>query len=482
MKLYKMFINGKWVESLSGKTFAVINPATEEKLGSVPLADKTDVDEAVKAAYDAFPSWSSVSQTERSESVARLGVIMRKYEKELAELETTEHGSPQSNAVFMANWSAELVEHAAQISRSLMGHVIPAMTDTVTYLKKDPVGVCALITPWNAPIMMIAAKLAPALAMGNTCVVKPPSINSIIGVKFAEMVDEAGFPPGVVNFVTGPGSAIGNALASHPDVDLVGFTGSTETGKSIMSAASGSIKKLVMELGGKNPFIVFRDAELEAAVDNAVHSLFHNSGMSCAAPGRYYVHEDMYDAFTEKFVSKTEELVMGDPRNPKTDIGPLSSAEHRDRVEGYIKSGLEEGARLLTGGSRPVDAPFDKGFWVPPAVFADVTHEMKIAREEIFGPVACIIRFSSEDDALRMANDSRLGLCASVWTKDINRGIHFVNKVRAGTVWVNEHMKLCADTTWGGIKESGLGKESGIWGIEEFTTLKLVVISTPFPE
>jgi acyl-CoA reductase-like NAD-dependent aldehyde dehydrogenase len=469
-----MWIGGEWVDPASGKTFAVINPANGKEIGQAPLGGEADVDRAVKAAQKAFPLWAAKLQPERSGIVARLAAIMRENTDELIHLEMVEHGSPVGHARFMAEWSTQLVEFAAQASRTLMGDVLSPMPNMVNYVQREPVGVCALITPWNAPLMMIAAKLAPALVAGNACIVKPPSINSLIGLKFAEMVSQLDLPPGTVNFVTGPGGAVGQALAAHPGVDLIAFTGSTETGSAIMTTAG--IKRLQMELGGKNPFIVFEDADLEAAVENAVNCLYHNSGQSCASPGRFYVHDALYDEFARRFVDKSKQFVVGDPADSRTTIGPMASAEQRDRVEYYIEAGKKEGATLLLGGQRPTSPPLSKGFYVSPTVFTNVTQEMKIAREEIFGPVACILKFSSDEEALTKANDSPYGLCASVWTKNTARGLKLANRLRAGTVWVNQHMKLDDTTPWGGVKQSGVGKESGVYGLAGFTDLKLVCV------
>ncbi len=460
----------------SGKSFPVLNPSTGGELGRVPLGGNSDVDKAVEAARKAFPIWSKKTQAERSKAVANLALIMREKAEELTKLEMLEHGSPFDNATFMTEWSTQLVEFAAQASRAVAGSVVPTLPTAVTYLKREPVGVCGLITPWNAPLMMIAAKVAPALAMGNTCVVKPPSINSLTGLMFAEMLEKLDLPAGAVNVVTGPGGSVGGAIAAHPGVDMIVFTGSTETGREIMSAASGSIKKVIVELGGKNPFVVMEDADLSAALDSAVHGLYHNSGMSCAAPGRFYVHESVYDEFVEKFVESSKAFVPGDPFDKRTTMGPMASAEHRDRVEGYIKSGVEEGAALRLGGVRPTVPPLDKGYFVGPTVFSDVTQNMKIAKEEIFGPVACIMRFSSNEEALRLANDSAFGLCGGVWTRDMAKGIRFINDLRVGTAWVNQYMFMTAELPWGGIKESGIGKEGSMAGMEQFTELKLMYL------
>lgn len=472
----RMWIAGNWVKAGSGRTFSVLNPSTEDELGRVPLGAGEDVDRAVDAARKAFPVWSRKTQVERSKAVARLALVMREKAEELTRLEMLEHGSPFENATFMTEWSTQLVEFAAQASRAVTGSVVPTLPNSVTYLKREPVGVCALITPWNAPLMMIAAKVAPALAMGNTCVVKPPSINSLTGLMFAEMLEELDLPGGTVNVVTGPGESVGGSLAAHPGVDMVVFTGSTETGRAIMSAAGRGIKKVVVELGGKNPFVVMGDADLDAAVDSAVHGLYHNSGMSCAAPGRFYVHESIYAEFVDRFVAKSNEFVPGDPFDRRTTMGPMASAEHRDRVEAYIRSGLEEGASLRLGGARPAANLPDKGYFVAPTVFSEVAQGMKIAREEIFGPVACIIGFSTDEEALELANDSPFGLCGGVWTGNMARGIRFINDLRVGTAWVNQYMFMTAELPWGGIKESGLGKEGSMAGMEQFTELKLMYL------
>lgn len=471
-----MWIGGEWVNAASGETFAVINPATGEELGRAPLGGQADVNKAVEAARKALPVWSATLQAERSRVVGHLAAIMRENADELVRLEMLEHGSPVGHAHFMAEWSTQLVEFAAQASRTMMGDVLSPMPTMVNYVQREPVGVCALITPWNAPLMMIAAKLAPALVAGNACIVKPPSINSLIGLKFAEMVSQLDLPPGTVSFVTGPGGTVGQAMAAHPGIDFIAFTGSTETGRAIMTTAGQTVKRLQMELGGKNPFIVFEDADLGAAVENAANCLYHNSGQSCASPGRFYVHEAIYDEFARRFVDKSRRFVVGDPADSMTTIGPMASAEQRDRVEYYIESGVKEGATLVLGGQRPTSPPLDKGFYVSPAVFVDVTQEMKIAREEIFGPVACILQFSSDEEVLKKANDSPYGLCASVWTRNTAKGLKLANRLRAGTVWVNQHMKLDDTTPWGGVKQSGMGKESGVYGLSGFTDLKLVCV------
>jgi acyl-CoA reductase-like NAD-dependent aldehyde dehydrogenase len=296
-------------------------------------------------------------------------------------------------------------------------------------------------------------------------------------LKLAELFEQLDLPEGAVNIITGPGSTVGNALATHPGVDIISFTGSCETGKEIMAAASQTVKHLTLELGGKNPFIVLEDADLEATVAKAVISSYANAGMVCASPGRYYIPQRLYAEFVDRFVALSKKWVVGDPTDEKTMMGPLVSAEHRDSVERYIRIGVEEGAKLALGGQRPTQAPLDKGFFVPPTVFTGVTQNMKIAREEIFGPVACMLSYTDEDEVLKQANDNVFGLCASVWTRDINKAMRFANELEAGAVYINDHLTIFPEMPWGGFKESGIGKENSVIGLKGYTQLKLIAVN-----
>ncbi len=474
MDHYKMWIDGKWVEAESGKTITVINPATEEAFATIPRGDTADVDKAVAAAKRAFPVWSKKTQAERSRIVSQMAALVRGHAEELGRIDTLDHGTPAKGSTFMAAMSADHLEFAAQAARSILGDVIPLRPDVLTYIQREPIGVCALITPWNVPLMMVLAKLGPALAVGNTCIIKPPSIDSLAVLKLGEIIEKLALPPGTVNIITGPGDSVGNALSGHPGVDKVGFTGSCETGKSIMSCASKTVKRISLELGGKNPFIVLDDADVDSAVAGAIAVAFRNTGMICASPGRYYIHENIHDRFVEKFIAAAKKIVVGDPRDLKTQMGPVVSADHREKVEYYIAKGVEEGVTLVLGGKRPVDPPLDKGYYVMPTVFTNVTQNMTIAREEIFGPVVSIMRFSSGDDILALANDTVFGLSASVWTGDTAKGLRYANEIRAGFVWINEHMAVSPDLPWGGFRESGIGKESSIYGLYEYTQLKTI--------
>jgi len=483
MTQYKMWIGGKWVGAESGKTYPVFNPATEEEIAQVPLGDKTDVDKAVVAARAAFPLWSEKPQAERSQIAMKIAALLRENAKELGRIDTLDHGTPTLRAATKAAGTAEWFEWAAYNARSLMGNTVPSGPNELAYLRREPIGVVALITPWNLPLLMIIQKLAPALTLGNTCIIKPPSIDSLSALKLAELLDTLGLPPGTVNVITGPGGTVGEALASHRGVDMIAFTGSCETGKAIMALASHNVKRLQLELGGKNPVIILDDADVSTAVSAMMMFQFANSGQICAAPGRFFVHEKVYDEFLEKVTAAAKKMVVGAPTDEKTQMGPLVSAEHRDKVEGYIKSGIDEGAKLILGGKRPVTPPMDKGYYVMPTIFTDVSQTMRIAREEIFGPVVCIMeKFNSDDKVIEMANDTTFGLTSYVWTRDNARAMRFAHKIAAGTVVLNNAGSGGAELPWGGYKESGIGKEGSLYGLYEYTNLKRIQVDLMTPK
>jgi acyl-CoA reductase-like NAD-dependent aldehyde dehydrogenase len=475
MQELKLWIGGQWVSPQSGKTFATYNPTTGEEIAKIPLAGQPEIEAAVAAARQAFPAWSGLRQMERSAMVRKIGDVIRQHAAELSELEILEHGTSFKDSKMMPMMAAGDMDYASSVARSFMGDVIPAINDTLTYLMRVPVGVAAIITPWNHALGMMAVKLGQALSVGNTCIIKPPSVNSLIGLKFAEVLEKADLPPGTVNIITGPGGTVGNALASHPDVDIIGFTGSSETGKDLMAAGSATIKRLIMELGGKNPVIVCEDADVDAAIEHHAARQFHNAGQHCSGAGRYYVHEKVHDEFVAKFIKVAEGITVGDPADEKNFMGPMANAQHRDRVYNYIQSGIDQGARLAFGGGKP-PAPLDKGWFVMPTIFTGVRQDMTIARDEIFGPVAVIMEpFTSEDKVIELANDNRYGLCATVWTKDINKGLRFTKQLNAGTVSINTQT-LTPELPWGGFKESGIGKEGSVEGIKGYTQLKMVCL------
>ncbi len=474
MKELKMYIGGQWTDAASGRTFETVNPATGEVLGRVPLAGDADVDAAVKAARAAFPAWSKLPQSDRSAVCLRIARVLRENARELALLESAEHGTPFGDSFGVTMGAAAKFENSAAIAQNLMGVQVPIDSTKLSYFKREPMGVCALIIPWNLPVIMMAVKMSACIAVGNTCVMKPPSINSLTGLKFAEIISKADIPDGVVNIITGPGDSVGKALASHRDVDLIGFTGSSETGKAVLGYASSTVKKGVMELGGNNPVIVMEDADLDECVKILGHRQFNNCGQHCSGPGRYYVHEKVYDAFLEKFAAFASGVKVGDPMAEDTFMGPVVSRSHQAKVEGYIDSAVSEGARIYFTQEK---TDYHKGgSFVMPTVICDASHDMKIAREEVFGPVAVVIKYTDADDIVSLANDSEYGLCAHIWTNDIKRGLRMVDDLRVGSVFINTQT-LTDEQSWGtSCKESGLGKEGGILGMQEFTDMKMVTI------
>ena len=474
MQEYKMLIGGKWVDAESGETFVTVNPTTGEDLARVPLAAEADVDKAVKAARAAFNGWSKLKQANRSELLCKVAAAIRENAHELAMCEVMEHGTPYNDAFGVVMGAAEKFDYNASIAQALMGTHIPIENGMLSYFKREPFGVAALIIPWNFPIIMMAVKASAVLAVGNTCVIKPPSINSMTDLKFAEVIMKAGLPDGVINVVTGPGGSVGKALASHPDVELIGFTGSSETGKEVMAYAAGTVKKCVMELGGNNPVFIFPDADLDAVVQVLGFRQFNNCGQHCSGPGRYYVHEKVYDAFLEKLAGFAKGLTVGDPNSRDTFMGPVVSASHQAKVEGYIDGALRDGAKLYYAMEK--QEIHKKGFFVMPTIVSDVKHDMAIAREEVFGPVAVIIKCSDGDDLIALGNDSEYGLCAHIWTGDIKMGIKMADELHVGAAFIN-CQTLTNEQSWGtSVKQSGLGKEGGLVGLAEFTELKMVTI------
>jgi acyl-CoA reductase-like NAD-dependent aldehyde dehydrogenase len=478
MEAKKMWIGGKWVEAETGESFAVINPSTEAVLGRAPLAGKADVDKAVQAAVKAFPVWSKMVQSERARIVNRMADLLRKNADTLVPLEVNEHGTPKKMAAGSLEVAAGLIEYTASISRGLMGQVIPSVPNALTYLQRVPIGVCAAIVPWNGVYHMMVDLMAASLVVGNTVIIKPASINSLTSLRFAEVIEEAGFPPGAVNLITGPGGTIGKALATDPAIKLVRFTGSSETGKSIMKDASSTVKKLIMELGGKNPVIVYEDAEVEKAAKAHATRHFVNTAQNCSTAGVYFVHEKVYDKFVEIFVNEVKKVVVGDPWDEKTTMGPMANKPQMEKVESLIESARDEGAQIVLGGQKP-GAPLNRGYFLNPTVIKDITHNMTIAREEIFGPAACIQKFTSKEDVIGMANDTPYGLCGTVWTKDMEKGMKAINELQAGNVYLNMPRTASHELPWGGnVKESGLGKAGSVCGMEEMTDLKQICIST----
>lgn len=474
----KLLINNEWQAAASGKTFKTINPATEEVIAEVAEADKVDADRAVAAARQAFDSgkWSTMSAADRGGLLYKLADLIETNKKELAALETLDNGKPYGVAL-----AADLpltiacYRYYAGWADKIHGKTIPVAGPYFTYTRHEPVGVAAQIIPWNFPLLMQAWKLGPALACGCTVVMKPAEQTPLTALRVAELALEAGFPPGVINMLPGYGPTAGQALARHMDVDKVAFTGSTEVGHLIMKyAAESNLKRVTLELGGKSPNVVFADADMEQAVEGAHFALFFNQGQCCCAGSRLFVEEKCYDEFTAKIVEKAKSKKVGDPFARETAQGPQVDKDQFDKIMGYIDAGKKEGAKLLTGGARVGS----KGFFVEPTVFADVQDDMKICREEIFGPVLSVIKFKDIDEVVRRANHSNYGLAAAVWTKDITKAHAIAARVRAGTVWVNCYDVFDAGAPFGGFKQSGIGRELGEYGLANYTEVKTVTIKT----
>src|SRR5271154_7011920 len=472
----KLLINNRWVNSQSGKTFATINPTTGEEICQVAEADSADVDIAVKAARTAYEHgpWRKTSGPERARLLNRLADLIEKHADELARLESLDNGKPftMAKAVDVAA-TVGCYRYFAGWADKVMGKTIPIEGPFFCYTRHESIGVCGQIIPWNFPMLMQAWKLAPALATGNTVVLKPAEQTPLTALRIGELILEAGFPEGVVNILPGFGPTAGAAIANHMDVDKVAFTGSTEVGHLIMQAAGKSnLKRVSLELGGKSPNIIFADADMDRAVEGAHMGLFFNQGQVCCAGSRVFVEDKVYDQFVENSTARAKRRTVGDPFHASTEQGPQVDEAQLEKVLGYIESGQSEGAKLNCGGGRVGD----KGYFVEPTVFSDVQDNMKIAREEIFGPVMSIIRFKNLDEVIDRANRTTYGLAAGVWTKDVSKALAIANSVRSGTVWVNCYNVLDTAAPFGGFKQSGIGRELGEYGLNQYTEVKTVIV------
>ena len=472
----KLLINNKWVAAKSGRTFATINPSTGEEICQVAEAEAADVEIAVKAARHAFEHgpWRKMAASERAKLLLRLADLMEKNLDELAKLESLDNGKPYSVAKTVdVPASIDCYRYFAGWADKIHGKTIPINGDYFCYTKLEPVGVVGQIIPWNFPLLMQAWKLGPALATGNTVVMKPAEQTPLSALRIGELLVEAGFPEGVVNILPGYGPTAGAAIANHMDVDKVAFTGSTEVGKIIMRAAADSnLKRVTLELGGKSPNIVLADTDVDEAVEGAHFGLFFNHGQCCCAGSRVFVEEKIYDEFVEKSGARANKRTVGDPFAESTDQGPQVDQAQFDKVMSYIDSGKRDGAKLVCGGDRVGD----RGYFIKPTVFADVNDDMSIAREEIFGPVMSIIPFRSIDEVVTRANRTEYGLAAAVWTKDIRKAHAVADSVRAGTVWVNCYNVLDNRAPFGGFKQSGIGRELGEYGLQQYTEVKTVTV------
>ncbi len=471
----RLLINNRWVPSESGKTFPTINPSTGEEICRVAEADAADVDKAVTAARAAFEGpWRKFRASERGRLLYRLADLIEKNADELARLETVDNGKPISVAKAVdVPKTVACYRYFAGWADKVQGKTIPLDGDFFCYTRHEPIGVVGQIIPWNYPMLMQSWKLAPALATGNTVVMKPAEQTPLSALRVGELIVEAGFPEGVVNLLPGFGPTAGAAIARHMDVDKVAFTGSTEVGRLIMEAAAKSnLKRITLELGGKSPNIIFADTDLDEAVEGAHMGVFVNQGQSCCAGSRVFVEEKIYQQFVEKSVARARKRRVGDPLDPATEQGPQVDQSQFDSVMGYIESGRSDGATLACGGE-PVG---NRGYFIQPTVFADVQDEMKIARQEIFGPVMSVIVFKDVDEVIARANRTNYGLAAGVWTRDIKKAHAVANAMRAGTVWVNCYHVLDTRAPFGGFKQSGIGRELGEYGLQEYTEVKTVTV------
>jgi acyl-CoA reductase-like NAD-dependent aldehyde dehydrogenase len=469
-----LLIDNQWVPARSGRTFETINPASEEVLAVVAEGGQADVDEAVRAARRAFEEgpWSRIGPADRSRLLRRFAGLMEEHADELAELESLDNGMTLGTAHLFLSLSIETIYYFAGAASLVTGETMPSDPTFFNYSVREPLGVCGAITPWNGPIIMAAFKIGPALAAGNTLILKPAEQTPLTALRLGELAVEAGFPEGVFNVVPGFGETAGAALTAHPGIDKIAFTGSTDVGKQILEASTGNLKRVTLELGGKSPNIIFPDANMELALPSSMVGFSIVSGQVCVAGTRLFVQRDFKDEFVERLTDFTARIKLGDPLDPETTMGPLASKEQFDRVHGYLDAGKKEGATARIGG----DIQGGTGYFVKPTIFDGVDNSMRIAQEEIFGPVVSVIPFTDEYDAVLQGNDTRYGLAAAVWTSDLTRAHTVARKLKAGTVWINNYMTTDPTMPFGGYKQSGIGRECGPNWYEHYTEEKAVYV------
>ncbi len=479
MQKYDNYIDGKFSQSKSGQIRKIMDPANGEQIATVPESTKEDMLIAIAAARKAFDHgpWRKTAALDRGKALFKIADGIRAKAKMLAEIETKNCGKPLPEAEYDVADAANCFEFYGGLATKIHGETMSVPANSISYVVREPVGVCGQIVPWNFPLLMASWKIAPALAAGNTVILKPSELTPMTALELAKIIHESGLPEGVVNIVSGPGVGAGEELAINKDVDKIAFTGGTATGRKIMTAATGNLKRVTLELGGKNPNIIFEDCDIEAAVDGALFGAFANQGEVCSAGSRLLVHKSVHKQIVDGMLAKISRIKLGHGLSEGTKMGPLISSDHREKVESYIKIGIDEGAKLICGGKRPTSADLSLGNFLEPTIFDHVKPTMRIAREEIFGPVLSVIPFSTEEEAIELANDSEYGLAAGIWTKNVVRAHRVSQALRAGIIWVNNYHPTFNEMPWGGYKQSGHGRELGLHGIEAYLEIKQININ-----
>lgn len=479
MSREQMLIDGAWCAASSGDVREIINPANAEVIATVPEAGREDTQRAIMAARRAFDEgpWRETLSHERAKLLLKVADLIDRDQRELAELETLNTGKTVTESEADMENIAGVFRYYAALALTQGGELNPVPANALSQTTHEPIGVAAMITPWNYPLLQLAWKVAPALAAGCTFVAKPSELTPLTSLKLAELLEEAGLPEGVANFVLGAGAEVGAELAEHPDVDLISFTGGIVTGRKIAVAAAETVKRVALELGGKNPNIVLADANFDVAVDHALNAVFYHAGQVCSAGSRLLVQDEIHDAFVEAILERVAQIKLGVGQDADTEMGPLISEAHRAKVEGYIALAQEEGANLRIGGRRPQGEAFTQGFFLEPTVFTGVRADMRVSQEEIFGPVMTVERFKDAEEAVQLANATRTGLAAGLWSQDVAKAQRLAQQLRFGTVWINDFHPYFPEAPWGGFKESGNGRELGRIGLEEYLERKHIYLN-----